>query len=349
MRSPDKALAWRKSVLGGYNAARADVESAFSSANRVVLEGFVSIYTSEEGIINVAAVIASIRQRSMPILLATVVVGMTTFGWMLTLPDQYRAEVHLISTNSDDQLSFGSVGGDLGGIASLAGFDSRLGSDSRLDRLALDVIKTQSFAADFLSGQTDLIPLLIAVEGWDLESSEVVFDESLYSPETGWVDELTSSIKELERLWSAVYQIEKRLEVTESSATNMVTLAFEHESPAVAVDVLERLQLKVNSQMRDSVIEDSKRNIEYLTVETNNTSVADLKAVFYRLIEEQTKTLMLASSSREFVFKKATPILMPVSPSGPPRPLITIIIVFMTLLMGCLIAVIMGPRKPPKQ
>ena len=29
-------------------------------------------------------------------------------------------------------------------------------------------------------------------------------------------------------------------------------------------------------------------------------------------IEEQTKTLMLASSSREFVFKKATPILMPV-------------------------------------
>ena len=336
-------------MVGGYTALSADFGGAFSPANRTGLEGFVSIYTNEEGIINVSEVIASIRQRAVLILLATLAVAAVTLGWMLTLPEQYRAEVHLISTNNDDQLSFGGVGGDLGGIASLAGFDSRLGSDSRLDRLALDVIQTQSFTADFLSGQPDLIPLLIAVEGWEPESSEVVFDESIYSSDTGWVEELTTPMEKLEQLWSAVYQVESRLEVTESSATNMVTLAFEHESPAVAVDVLERLQLKINSQMRDSVIEDSKRNVEYLTVEVNNTSVADLKAVFYRLIEEQTKTLMLASSSREFVFKKATPILMPVSPSGPPRLLITIIMGFMTFVLGCLIAVIMGPRNPAKQ
>ena len=54
---------------------------------------------------------------------------------------------------------------------------------------------------------------------------------------------------------------------------------------------------------------------------------------------------MLASSSREFVFKKATPILMPVSPSGPPRVLVTIILGFMTLLLSCLVAVIVGPRN----
>ena len=305
----------------------------------------MSKYTNEEGIINVSAVIASIRQRLLLIALATLAVSIATFGWMLSLPDQYRAEVHLISTNNDDQLSLGGVGGDLGGIASLAGFDSRLGGKSRLDRLSLDVIQTQSFAADFLSNQSELLPLLIAVQSWDAESSSLQFDDALYTAESGWVGEPVTETKQLERLWSAVYQFEKRLEVRESSATSMVTLAFEHESPVVAVDVLESLQLKINSQMRDSVIEDSKRNIEYLTAEANNTSVADLKAVFYRLIEEQTKTLMLASSSREFVFKKATPILMPVSPSGPPRLLITIIMGFMTFLLGCLVAVIVGPRN----
>lgn len=305
----------------------------------------MSIYTDEEGIINVSAIIASISQRAVPILVVTLAISAATFGWMLMLPEQYQAEVHLISTNNDEQLSFGGVGGDLGGIASLAGFDSRLGSDSRLDRLALDVIQTHSFAADFLSNQPSLIPLLIAIQGWDLESSTVEFDDSLYSPDTGWVNEPVTEIKKLEQLWSAVYQFEKRLEVTESSTTNMVTLAFEHESPSVAVNVLEQLQLKINSQMRESVIQDSKRNIEYLTEEATNTSVADLKAVFYRLIEEQTKTLMLASSSREFVFKKATPILMPVSPSGPPRVLVTIILGFMTLLLSCLVAVIVGPRN----
>ncbi len=305
----------------------------------------MSIYTDEEGIINVSAIIASISQRAVPILVVTLAISAATFGWMLMLPEQYQAEVHLISTNNDEQLSFGGVGGDLGGIASLAGFDSRLGSDSRLDRLALDVIQTHSFAADFLSNQPSLIPLLIAIQGWDLESSTVEFDDSLYSPDTGWVNEPITEIKKLEQLWSAVYQFEKRLEVTESSTTNMVTLAFEHESPSVAANVLEQLQLKINSQMRESVIQDSKRNIEYLTEEATNTSVADLKAVFYRLIEEQTKTLMLASSSREFVFKKATPILMPVSPSGPPRVLVTIILGFMTLLLSCLVAVIVGPRN----
>ena len=305
----------------------------------------MSIYTDEEGIINVSAIIASISQRAVPILVVTLAISAATFGWMLMLPEQYQAEVHLISTNNDEQLSFGGAGGDLGGIASLAGFDSRLGSDSRLDRLALDVIQTHSFAADFLSNQPSLIPLLIAIQGWDLESSTVEFDDSLYSPDTGWVNEPVTEIKKLEQLWSAVYQFEKRLEVTESSTTNMVTLAFEHESPSVAVNVLEQLQLKINSQMRESVIQDSKRNIEYLTEEATNTSVADLKAVFYRLIEEQTKTLMLASSSREFVFKKATPILMPVSPSGPPRVLVTIILGFMTLLLSCLVAVIVGPRN----
>lgn len=305
----------------------------------------MSIYTDEEGIINVSAIIASISQRAVPIVVVTLAISAATFGWMLMLPEQYQAEVHLISTNNDEQLSFGGVGGDLGGIASLAGFDSRLGSDSRLDRLALDVIQTHSFAADFLSNQPSLIPLLIAIQGWDLESSTVEFDDSLYSPDTGWVNEPITEIKKLEQLWSAVYQFEKRLEVTESSTTNMVTLAFEHESPSVAANVLEQLQLKINSQMRESVIQDSKRNIEYLTEEATNTSVADLKAVFYRLIEEQTKTLMLASSSREFVFKKATPILMPVSPSGPPRVLVTIILGFMTLLLSCLVAVIVGPRN----
>lgn len=305
----------------------------------------MSIYTDEEGIINVSAIIASISQRAVPIVVVTLAISAATFGWMLMLPEQYQAEVHLISTNNDEQLSFGGAGGDLGGIASLAGFDSRLGSDSRLDRLALDVIQTHSFAADFLSNQPSLIPLLIAIQGWDLESSTVEFDDSLYSPDTGWVHEPITEIKKLEQLWSAVYQFEKRLEVTESSTTNMVTLAFEHESPSVAANVLEQLQLKINSQMRESVIQDSKRNIEYLTEEATNTSVADLKAVFYRLIEEQTKTLMLASSSREFVFKKATPILMPVSPSGPPRVLVTIILGFMTLLLSCLVAVIVGPRN----
>ena len=290
----------------------------------------MSNYTNEEGIINVSAVIASIRQRLLFIALATLAVSIATFGWMLSLPDQYRAEVHLISTNSDGGVSFGGLGGELGGIASLAGLNSRLGSDGRLDNLALDVLVTPSFIADFLSNNEDLIPLLIAVESWDGESDAFVFNEDLYLDSSGWVVTSLTSQQELSRLWSAVHRLTERLQIKKSSSTNMVTMGFEHERPGTAVEVLERLERQINNKMRDRVIQDSQSNIQYLTAEANNTSVADLKAVFYRLIEEQTKTLMLASSNRDFVFKKVTPILQPVSSSGPPRLLVTVVFSLLT-------------------
>ena len=310
-----------------------------------ILEGSVSTYTNEEGIINVSAVIASIRERAVFIVLATLAVSIFTFGWMRSLPDQYRAEVHLISTNSDDSLSLGGLGGDLGGIASLAGLNNRLGSDGRLDNLALDIIVTPSFVADFLSNNDDLIPLLIAVESWSFENDAFLFDKDLYDSESGWIESSLTSDQQLRRLWTAVHGFTKRLQIIKSSSTNMVTLGFEHERPRTAVEVLERLEQEINSKMRDRVVNDSQNNIQYLTAEANKTSVADLKAVFYRLIEEQTKTLMLASSNRDFVFKKVTPILQPVSPSGPPRALITVIFALITFLLGCVLAIIVGPRR----
>ena len=61
----------------------------------------MSIYTDEEGIINVSAIIASISKRAVPIVVVTLAISAATFGWMLMLPEQYQAEVHLISTNNE--------------------------------------------------------------------------------------------------------------------------------------------------------------------------------------------------------------------------------------------------------
>ena len=49
-----------------------------------------------------------------------------------------------------------------------------------------------------------------------------------------------------------------------------------------------------------------------------------MQASFYQLIEEQTKVLMLANSSKEYVLKTISPAMMPEKKSKPSRVLIVI-------------------------
>lgn len=54
-------------------------------------------------------------------------------------------------------------------------------------------------------------------------------------------------------------------------------------------------------RMRDVV--DAKDGIEYLNMQLERTAVAEMRSVFYQLIEEQTKKMMLASVREDYVFR----------------------------------------------
>ncbi|TOP21050.1 LPS O-antigen length regulator, partial [Vibrio parahaemolyticus] len=56
----------------------------------------------------------------------------------------------------------------------------------------------------------------------------------------------------------------------------------------------------------------------------NKTSVAEMQSTFYKLIEEQTKSLMLAEVQEEFVFKVVDPAVVPEVKVKPSRALICI-------------------------
>lgn len=63
----------------------------------------------------------------------------------------------------------------------------------------------------------------------------------------------------------------------------------------------------LNQVMKQKDIDEAQRNIAYLKVQLEKTSVADMQTVFYKLIEEQTKTLMLAEVNQEYVLKPWIP------------------------------------------
>ena len=83
--------------------------------------------------------------------------------------------------------------------------------------------------------------------------------------------------------------------------------------------------------MRSKDLKNAERTINYLTEQLNSTSIADMQTIFYQLIEEQTKTIMLANVRQHYVLEVIDPAVVPEKEIEPKRALICVLI---TLLGG---------------
>ena len=69
----------------------------------------------------------------------------------------------------------------------------------------------------------------------------------------------------------------------------------------------------------------ANRTIAYLTKQLNSTSIADMQTIFYQLIEEQTKIIMLANVRQDYVLEVIDPAVVPEEEAKPHRILIIVI------------------------
>ena len=81
---------------------------------------------------------------------------------------------------------------------------------------------------------------------------------------------------------------------------------------------------------------EAQQSIDYLTDQLENTQVVALEQVFYALIEEQMKTIMLANSRAEYLFKTIDPAIAPERKSRPWRTLICILGTLLGGILGAL-------------
>ena len=89
--------------------------------------------------------------------------------------------------------------------------------------------------------------------------------------------------------------------------------------------ILNNLIRGVNSFIREDTIVDTGKNISFLKKEINKTILSDSKDMLYRLIEQQTQSIMLANTREDFAFRIIDPAMDPKHPAGPNRRLIVII------------------------
>jgi uncharacterized protein involved in exopolysaccharide biosynthesis len=123
------------------------------------------------------------------------------------------------------------------------------------------------------------------------------------------------------------------LALGEDKQSGFVTLSVQHESPVVAKEWAELLIDRINEEIRAEDVGEAEASIAFLEAQREQTSLVSLDEVFAQLIEEQTKTIMLANVSKDYVFDIIDPPVVPELKSKPSRALICVL---GTLLGGML-------------
>jgi uncharacterized protein involved in exopolysaccharide biosynthesis len=254
----------------------------------------------------------------------------------LSLPNIYTASALLAPAES----SGGGLSGlmkQYGGLASLAGVSLPGGEEGSRAQFGLQLMKSRTFIADFVE-RRNILPELMAMESWDPVSGRVQFDPTTYdASKKKWVREVEPPQTPAPSAQEAYKEFIKILVVTEDPLTGYVTLSIEHKSPKLASQWVNWLVDDVNSAVKAQDVLEAEKSIEYLKRQVASTSLADLQAMFFELIQSQTETVMLAEVRPEYVFKTIDPAVAPEESMKPNRAQICIL---GTLLGGVLGVVI---------
>ena len=238
----------------------------------------------------------------------------------LSLPNEYRSTALLAPASSGGASSLSKLAGQFGGLASLAGISLGGGGTDDKAAIAMKIIKTWGFLEKFIE-DNEIKPEVYAAKGWNRSTNQLIFDPKIYDTENKkWV--MDFGTKEDPSSWELYEKISNRISISQDKANGLITLTVEYYSPKLAKEWTDKLVKAINAHLREKDKLESQKSIDYLKQQINETSVTDMQSVFYKLIEEQTKTLMLAEVSDEYVFKTLSEAKIAEKSSKPKRAMV---------------------------
>jgi uncharacterized protein involved in exopolysaccharide biosynthesis len=267
------------------------------------------------------------------IIAVTFLFAVSSIIYAVNQPNIYKASTLLAPASEQGSAGgLAKMAGQFGGLASLAGINLGGGGTDKTG-LALEVLKSRIFIENFITKYQLLVPL-IAAKNWDINTNTLLLDEELYNAQTKtWLREVKAPKTAEPSPWQSFKVFTALLSVSSDKTTGMITIAIEHYSPEIAKQWLIWLVAEINNTMREQDKSEAQRSIDFLSEKLQETQLADMQTVFYQLIEEQTKIIMLAEVSPEYVLKTIDPANSPDEKAKPKRALI---VVLGTMLGGIL-------------
>lgn len=227
----------------------------------------------------------------------TVVVGLAV-AYAFTATPMYKAETILAPQRGAPQ-GLGSMisqfGGSLSGLAGLVGMGGAGSRNSKLTRgEALTSLTSNANIQGFIESQ-NLLPVLFE-NLWDADKGE-------------WTVESPADIPTL----SDGYDLfrNKLLKVSEDPITGIVNLSIEWKDPDLAADWANALVARLNESLREKVMLESDKTIDFLNQELERTKVVELRQAIFFMIEQQIGDKTSARVQDEYAFKIINPAIAP--------------------------------------
>jgi uncharacterized protein involved in exopolysaccharide biosynthesis len=234
----------------------------------------------------------------------------------------YRAEVLLAPT---DAKSVPSFGGQLGGLAALAGVT--VGGEGSAEALA--TLESREFARAFIN-DFNLVHVFFA-EDWDADRGEWRDRDSLKWPD------VRDAVK---------FFHDNVLKVSEDRQTLLVTVAVEWTDPDLAAEWARAIVRRLNARLRERALLEAEANVAFLQTELAQTNVVTLQQSIGRLLESELQKLMLARGNEEFAFRVIDAAEPPKKPSRPRRSLMAILGTALGGMIGVFGVLLMHAVKP---
>ena len=250
------------------------------------------------------------------IIAITAIFAVGSVFYALSIPNQYKATALLAPAQSDGDGLSGALG-QLGGLASLAGV-SIGGGESSESQIAQEIMKSWSFIEKFIYENELEVDIYAGVD-WNKELNKIKINEDSFDLEKReWIFEPPTS-------WQLFNKFSAMVTVSEDRDTGLVTVSLEYFSPLIAKRWLDMYISAINEYMQERKVFKVSNNIEYLEAQIKKTSIAEMREVFYTIIEEQTKNKMVAEASPEYAFVTVSPSMVPEQKSQPKRALICVL------------------------
>ena len=299
-----------------------------------------SINTSQAKVaddeIDLRELFSAIWQGKWLIIAVTAVFAAASVFYALSLPNIYKSEVLLAPVTDDAGLK---IPGQLGGLAALAGVNLSRGGGQKT-ALALEILKSREFIGHFIEKHDLFVPVM-AARGWNRADNSLLINEKAYDVTTQqWVRKVKPPFQPKPSVLETHERFLKLLSVSQDKQTGMVELSLQHFSPYLAQQWASLLVQAINDEMRQRERHEAQTSIAYLTSQLEQTNIADVRTMLYSLIEEQTKTLMLANVREEYVFKTVDPAVVAEKKAKPSRALICILGVMLGGMLSVLFVLI---------
>lgn len=284
--------------------------------------------------IDLRELFAAIWQGKWIIAAVTSVFTVAAVFYALSLPNIYKSEALLAPVSEEAGLK---IPGQLGGLAALAGVNlGGLGGGDKTG-LAMEIIKSREFLGRFIEKHDLYLPIM-AAEGWSRADNSLVIDSEKYDINTQqWVRKAKPPFEPKPSVLEVHEALLKKLAVSKDKATGMVKISLEHYSPYLAKAWVDELVKAINEEMRQRELTEAQRSIAYLNSQIEQTSIADVRTMLYSLIEEQTKTVMLANVRDEYVFKTVDRAVVAEKKAKPQRVLLILLVTALGFIISILI------------